>query len=269
MWLTQHHTAPSGAFLRTPDRVAIAGDWHANTQYGRMAVHHARKRNADVLIHLGDFGFNFTDKFLDGLQEALNDDELILGFVEGNHENYDWLLEQPVADDGLRHLRERIVHLPRGFRWRWGGTACLAVGGAYSLDRALRIPGTTWWPQEILRDEEVDAIAAAGVTDAMFCHDCPAGVTIPELARDRFGFPDEDVQGADRCRATLRRLVDQVQPNRLWHGHYHRRYQFVLDADGYRTVIDGLGRDKQPIDNNMVVIPMAALGTHRATRIAV
>ncbi|MFC7752285.1 metallophosphoesterase [Tsukamurella soli] len=255
-------------FLRTPERVALAGDWHANLSYGREVIRHARQRNADVLIHLGDFGFDFTDEFLDGLEAELNEDEMILGFVEGNHENYDRLLERPVADDGLRYLRERIVHLPRGFRWRWGITYCLAVGGAYSLDRVLRKPGKTWWPQEILREDQVDAIAAAGPADAMFCHDCPAGVAIPELTHDRIGFPPEDIEGADHCRDTLRRLVDQVRPARLWHGHYHRRYQSVLDAGAYRTVVDGLGRDKQPIDNNMVVVPLGALGAHRASRAA-
>ncbi|MDX5962485.1 MFS transporter [Rhodococcus opacus] len=35
-------------------------------------------------------------------------------------------------------------------------------------------------------------------------------------------------------------------------------------GDGYRTVIDGLGRDKDPIDNNMVVVNLAALGNHQA-----
>ncbi|QDQ95359.1 hypothetical protein FND50_34640 [Rhodococcus sp. WB9] len=54
-------------------RVAIAGGWHANTAYGLVAIAHAAKPNADVLIHLGDFGFAFTDAYLDALDRALDD----------------------------------------------------------------------------------------------------------------------------------------------------------------------------------------------------
>lgn len=164
----------TGRFLCTsPGRVAIAGDWHANTAYGAVAIAHAAKRNADVLIHLGDFGYAFTDAYLDALDRALDEHDLVLGFVEGNHENFDWLLAQPIASDGLRYLRNRIVHLPRGLRWRWGNTRCLAVGGAYSIDRFLRIPGTSWWPQETITDDDVRRIADAGPAEVMFCHDCP------------------------------------------------------------------------------------------------
>ncbi|MBA8959223.1 hypothetical protein JOJ86_002514 [Rhodococcus percolatus] len=64
----------TGRFLCTsPGRVAIAGDWHANTACGVVAIAHAAKRNADVLIHLGDFGFAFTDAYLDALDRALDD----------------------------------------------------------------------------------------------------------------------------------------------------------------------------------------------------
>ncbi len=266
MWLVDPHPVSPHAFLRTPSRIALAGDWHANLAYGQKAIRHAGLRNADVMIHLGDFGFAFTDAFLDGLESELEAAGLVLGFVEGNHENHDWLLAQPVADDGMRHLRDRILHLPRGFRWSWGSTRCLAVGGAYSLDRVLRTPGKSWWPQEMLTADQVRTIGEAGAADVMFCHDCPAGVPVPGLEADRREFPAEDVAEADRCRQLLRDLVDVVRPNRLWHGHYHRRYQGVLHGEGYTTVIDGLGRDKQPVDNNMVVVPLRSLAFHTAVR---
>uniref|UniRef100_UPI003F658D44 metallophosphatase n=1 Tax=Rhodococcus opacus TaxID=37919 RepID=UPI003F658D44 len=249
------------SFLDTPHRVALAGDWHANTDYGVMAIAHARKRNADVITHLGDFGFNFTDDYLDALDHALATHDLILGFVDGNHENFDWLLTQPVAADGLRYLRDRVVHLPRGFRWQWDRTRCLAVGGAHSIDSFLRTPNRTWWSQEEITTDQAQSIRAGGHADAMFCHDCPAGVTVPGLERERFGFPPEAVEASERGRRTLRGIVDIVQPTRLWHGHFHYRYQSVLDGAGYRTVIDGLGRDKQPIDNNLVVANLTALGS--------
>ena len=262
------HGSPSGGssasqFLSPPRRVAIAGDWHANTRYGTEAIAHARKRNADVVVHLGDFGFTFTESYLNALDGALEEHNLVLGFVDGNHENFDWLLAQPVAPDGLRYLRDRIVHLPRGFRWSWGETRCLAVGGAYSIDRILRMPGKAWWPQEVLTADDVRHIAGAGGADVMFCHDCPSGITGPAMDRARYGFPDAELSASEANRVKLRQIVDSVRPRRLWHGHFHHRYQAILEGTDYRTVVDGLGRDKGPIDNNMVVINLDDLGRHR------
>ena len=41
-------------------------------------------------------------------------------------------------------LAGRIWHLPRGHRWRWHGRDWLALGGAVSLDRAVRTAGVNW-----------------------------------------------------------------------------------------------------------------------------
>ena len=250
-------------FLAPPTRIAIAGDWHADTDYGVAAIDHAAKRDAGVLLHMGDFGYNFTDSYLNALDDALRRHDLELGFVDGNHENFDRLLAQPVAADGLRHLRERIVHLPRGFRWRWGTTRCLAVGGAYSIDRFLRTAGKSWWPQETITVAQARDIITAGRADVMFCHDCPAGIEVPGAACDRFGCPAEELQRSEVHRDLLRSIVDAVRPARVWHGHFHHRYRSLLEGDGYRTVIDGLGRNGDPIDNNMVVVNLSELGFHR------
>lgn len=255
----------AGRFLsRTPARIAIAGDWHANTDYGVEAVLHAGRRHADVIVHLGDFGYNFTDPYLDGLESALEAQDLVLGFVEGNHENFDRLLARSVTQDGLRPLRERIVHLPRGLRWQWGTTRCLAVGGAYSIDRFLRTEHTSWWQQELITDADVRSVVAGGRADVMFCHDCPSGIAVPGMERDRYGYPESALMASEDNRLRLREIVDGVRPRRLWHGHFHHRYQALLDGGSYRTVVDGLGRDKDPIDNNMVVIDLSALGQHSA-----
>jgi hypothetical protein len=64
-------------------------------------------------------------------------------------------------------------------------------------------------------------------------------------------------------RGVLRAIVDAARPGRLWHGHFHHRYRTVLEGNGYRTVVDGLGRNGDPIDNNLRVVNLADLGFHR------
>jgi len=259
---------PNHSFFTPPARIAIAGDWHADTDYGVAAIEHAAKRDATVLLHLGDFGYNFTARYLDALDDALRRRAMVLGFVDGNHENFERLLAVPVAADGLRYLREWVVHLPRGLRWRWGQTRCLAAGGAYSIDRFLRTPGTSWWPQETITKRQARAIAAGGSADAMFCHDCPSGVEVPGAAFDRFYCPADELHRSEAHRTLLRTIVDAVRPARLWHGHFHHRYRTLLHGEGYCTVIDGLGKNGDPIDNNMVVVNLAELGFHRFALVA-
>lgn len=249
--------------LFPPARIAIAGDWHADTDYAVAAIEHAAKRDATVLIHLGDFGYQFTDRYLNSLNDALDRCGIVLGFVDGNHENFDRLLSWHVDADGLRHLRDRIVHLPRAFRWQWSQTRCLALGGAYSIDRFLRTPGHSWWPQECLTAEQARDAATGGPADVMFCHDCPAGLAVPDAAREQLGFPAKELRRSQLYRVRLRSVVDAVRPLRLWHGHFHHRYQSVLCGDRYRTVVDGLGKNGDPVDNNMVVVNLSELGFHR------
>lgn len=261
--MNTHQRIGVDRFLEVPSRIALAGDWHADTRHGVAAIEHAARRNATVLIHLGDFGYRFTDRYLDTLDDTLRRCGLVLGFVDGNHEDFDRLLAYPLADSGLRYLRERIVHLPRGWRWSWGSTQCLALGGAYSIDRILRVEGTSWWPQEAITVEEAETAVAGGTADAMFCHDCPAGVVVPGRPRERYGFPPSEVAASQANRDRLRRVVDQVRPARLWHGHFHQRHQALLEGAGYRTVVDGLGKNNDPLDNNLVVVNLPDLGHHR------
>lgn len=159
----------------------------------------------------------------------------------------------PVDVDGVRYLRDRITHLPRGFRWEWGTVRCLAVGGAYSIDRIRRAPGRAWWPQETITAEEACNIAARGAADVMFCHDCPSGIVVPGAALDRYYCPAPQQQRSEVHQALLRSIVDVVRPARLWHGHFHHRYRALLDGGYYRTIVDGLGKNGDPIDNHMVV----------------
>ena len=46
----------------------------------------------------------------------------------------------------------------------------------------------------------------------MFCHDCPAGITVPGAAGDRFGFPTKELRRSELYRARLRYVVDAVRP---------------------------------------------------------
>src|SRR6516225_8423012 len=138
-----------------PERIGVAGDWHGNMAWATRAV---RKISAllpadgpRIIVHLGDFGIwpgPGGREYLSRLDAALTAAGAVLSFVDGNHEDFAQLARLRPGPDGRAQVTERIWHLPRGHRWRWHGRDWLALGGAVSLDRAVRTAGADWWPEE-------------------------------------------------------------------------------------------------------------------------
>lgn len=268
------------AFPPSLKTVAVAGDWHGDKQFACWAIMAASSPStgrADFLLHTGDFGYDFRPDYLDALDRTAAYAGLIVAFVDGNHEDFDWLLSQPVDPDGVRRLRDRVWHLPRGFRWAWTSSASpdadpvsfLALGGAVSPDRDWRMMKQNadpaqrcWWPQEQITEADAERAVSGGPVDVMICHDVPAGVpdTVLGIDGNPFGFEPETLAECDRQRVLLRRVVEAVQPRRLWHGHYHRRYSFELETlTGNRCTVEGFGANNGIIENNMTMSDIASL----------
>lgn len=118
----------------------------------------------DKLIVCGDFGFVFEvrrtnerywdDDKLDYLEQFFPAEIL---FVSGNHENFDRLATYPQEErcgGTVRRIRKNIFLLQRGEVYVMEGKKFFTFGGAYSIDKAWRTPGKSWWPQELPSPEE-------------------------------------------------------------------------------------------------------------------
>lgn len=240
--------------LETPDRIAVAGDWHMNTEYAEAAIKYAIDGGADVILHAGDFGWMFERSFLRHVCAALAVDDTRLLFVDGNHEHHDRLAGWPVADNGLRQVYNRIFHLPRGFRWTWDEVRFLALGGAHSVDRDRRLAYLSWWPQETLSAGDVVRSLRDGLADVMLTHDCPAGVDIPGLQPELFS--KAEILRAEAHRRLLRNVVDEVQPLRIFHGHYHVSYQQTVDLGWGPLRVTGLDCNGAELADNVHLIDL-------------
>lgn len=257
-------------------RVLLAGDWHGNTTYGVEVLHHARRVHAGVVIQLGDFGF-FDDGegHLDVLSATAQHLDLTLLVVDGNHEDFSLLERFPVLDEGpgrgLRPVRPRIWHLPRGSRWTWSDAAgtsgrWVAVGGAASVDRALRTEGYSWWAAEELTEAEAARIAAGTPVDVVVCHDRPAAAALALgdrpgewWVRAPWAWAREDLARSDRHAARLQQVVDALRPSHVWHGHLHQRTEVRLDpaAWGGTCTVHGLSLDGEPLEQTTAVVGVA------------
>ena len=231
-----------------PERVLVVGDLHGNTAYAKKVVDHAAGA-ADAIVQVGDFGVGWrgSDRFLDALEARLAAAGVHLYWLDGNHDH--------LTDDYTD--RPHITYLPRGTRWTWWGQTWMALGGATSIDRLSRMPGTEWWPEEALTDGDVEYASRPGHVDVLVCHDAPYGANVPGVGLGPprpCEWPLETQLESCEHRLKLRKVVDAVRPKLVIHGHMHRRYSDMLHLDGRDVLIEGLDCDDAPLVDSTLFI---------------
>lgn len=243
--------------------VTLAGDWHGDAGWAARAIEQAAAAGSRLVVQLGDFGLwpgDAGEGYLDAVELACRRHDVVVFWLDGNHEDFDRLARYPIAPNGLRPVRPNVWHLPRGTRWTWHGQVWLAVGGAVSVDRARREPGTSWWWQETLKPDEAASIAAAGPADVLLTHDRPA---MAQAALGEFpgswhaqglanGWAREDLHAADEHSALLQTVVDAVMPSRLFHGHMHERYDALINPATWGRPCRVTGLDQQGGRSNLL-----------------
>ncbi len=175
-------------------------------------------------------------------------------FVDGNHEDHPQLAALPKSG-GLGEVRPHIWHLPRGTRWEWGGLRCAALGGATSVDRALRTPGLDWWDGESLTEQDVATFVAGGPCDLAITHDRPAGVNTPGITRDggiRL-WGEDAINAAESHESRLAQALIPTRPALVIHGHLHVRYTATWRYPGGSAVVEGLDCDGSTPEANMIL----------------
>lgn len=216
----------------TPDLVAVAADWHGDTEWAVRTVYQAADAGAAGVVQLGDFGlWPGNGRFLVRLEQACRRLGLWLWWLPGNHEHWPTLREWEATAGAGRafQVRPDVWYLPRGYRWTWHGRTWMALGGAVSPDRAHRSPGHDWFPDEALSDVDVAAAAAGGPVDILLTHDSPAMVPVTFPPAPTF-WRLEDLAAADRHREQLQRAVDAVRPAMIMHGHLHMAFAKQVSA---------------------------------------
>ena len=173
-------------------KVAVAGDWHHNTDWAMKTIDMVSRSHISVILHVGDFGvWPGQEAFLQKTDQTLQQHAMTLLVTPGNHE--DWsLLDSRFAENGNRPFRPEGTHniwlLPRGWRFEISGVHFLSIGGAPSVDRDERLgENLDWWPTETISDEVVNDIIRAGHAEVMLCHDSPSGSSekVEEIAERR------------------------------------------------------------------------------------
>lgn len=255
-----HLQTPDSPMLNPGPQVALAGDWHGDAYWGQKMLDVCAADGIRTVLHLGDFGlwpgYQGTG-YLKRLGQHLEKNNQLLYWLDGNHDDHDALEAWPVEANGLRRIRDRIWHLPRGFRWDWHGRTWMALGGAHSVDRQFRTAHADWWPGELISPQEVLVALSGGPVDVLLTHDAPLGIPKLDerLAPNVLGWPQEELDSAYLHQKVLRQVVDIVRPAQIYHGHYHWRYddELVL-PDGHQVRVSGLDCDNTTRQDNLLYV---------------
>ena len=154
--------------------------------------------------------------------------------IIGNHEQFDALNSYSVDEwnGGKVHIIEPgIIHLMRGQVYQIDGKRFFVFGGAYSIDRAYRDLGFTWFEEEIPSQEEYEEAwknleACDYEVDYIISHTGPYEV-ITEL-----GYECHD-EALEQVRF-FQQVADCVDFKDWYFGHFHED----VDVEKFRCRIE-------------------------------
>lgn len=220
--------------MRGNMKIYITGDTHIPIDISKLNMKAFPEQRDltrdDYVIILGDFGLYWhDDKEYRHWKKWLEDKPFTILWIDGNHENHQWINELPVTiwhGGKVHQTAENIIHLMRGECFEIGGKYFLAAGGAQSYDRLCRTEGISWWKEELWSHKEqsnlfftLDKLKAKNIRlDYILSHTCPK-----ELLTPMFGVsPWEDPDPTTDLLATVYEELG-VNGFQVWYfGHWHQ-----------------------------------------------
>jgi 3-oxoacid CoA-transferase subunit A len=212
--------------------IYVTGDIHGNpTRIENFCMEHSIS-NEDILIILGDTGLNYyLDYRDDWLKKRLANLPITIFCIRGNHEERPqnistYKIKQMFGNDVFYEPKyPNIIFAKDGNIYNIEGNKCLAIGGAYSVDKDYRLAcGWTWFKDEQLSKEEMLSIGA-GITEYMetdnidyiLTHTCPYNIRPTHLF-----LSDIDQSTVDTSMEHwMQSLSDILNFKRWYFGHYH------------------------------------------------
>ena len=205
----------------------ITGDTHGTTDIGKvvqfLGEHEDEYTKDDYLIICGDVGVcGFDPEMEKETRRILRELPVTVLFIDGNHEHHQRLADYPVDEwmGGKVHFIEpEIIHLMRGQVYDIDGTTFFTFGGAYSVDKNVRIEGFDWFPEEIPTHEEyeegLDNLEKHNYSvDYIITHSAPREVAAA------LGY-GEETHDEIALRRYFQQIADEAEYRMWFFGHFH------------------------------------------------
>lgn len=220
--------------------IFLTGDTHndfSRLSYKKWPISKDLCKN-DLLIILGDFGLlsdNGISKREKYLRNWLNNRPYTIAFICGNHENHPRLYNLPPADifgGTVGVVEDSIYHFRRGEVYTIQDKKIFTFGGATSIDRSTKVPGLSWWKEEVPSPKEMDD-GLQNLEDHQNNVDYILAHTAPEnIAKELIKKLNSFFNDPDPTRKYLEHVCSTTSFKDLYCGHWHIDY----DIDNYHIM---------------------------------
>jgi len=206
--------------MTNKQRILVIGDVHGDWSALNKLIN---VKQPEIILQCGDFGYwprmQKSSRTIMTSQGERNirakaagpkvPEGSVLYWCDGNHEDHHSLRDRETDE-----LWPRTFYMPRGKVLTLpDGRTVMFAGGAASIDHNCRTYGIDWFPEEILTEKDVFAIAHEGPVDIMISHTLPHEFDV--LAGKPYGYM------SDPSRLALSYLLDHHRPKQWFNGHWH------------------------------------------------
>lgn len=237
-------------------KIFVRGDLHGDQNYNELKefIEERGLTHEDMVIILGDAGILWSEKTKPEMIALYNNLGCRIGFLDGNHENFDLLQEYPVVNwcgGKIHEIAENIIHLMRGqifiIPTAEKTVKIATMGGGDSRDKEIRLEHEArtnekiWWSQETVTIDDIDElkrnVAIHGNEVDYFLSHCPSAtvkvalfnesVDIYTYGRDKYLPMESDYmvrRAINECRIKAKAYISG-------HEHIDREEMHILGKD--------------------------------------
>lgn len=234
-----------------PNKILITSDWHGKTHLIEDNIHLAKQNGIEIIIHLGDLGYNYYESdsdFEENLDEMLVENDVFMLWIDGNKENHEWLNTLDKRADGFVQTgpSQRLFYIPRGTTWEWNNIVFGGLGGAHSVNQNQLIEGVTLFSDlEEPDSHDVEKLFSKNI-DILFSHDVPYGIHIVSNAASSY----TDYLNGLETPKKVRSVIDNNNVKKVYCGHRHQEINTTIK----NTEIVGIDGE-----NNSLVLDLSTL----------
>ena len=208
--------------------IYLTGDTHGDFQRIAHFCAHMHTKPADIMIILGDAGINFYGGWRDlNKKEFISKLPITLFCIHGNHEQRAATLPSYTEQEwhgGTVYVEEKfpsILFAKDGEVYDLNGMQAMVIGGAYSIDWMIWIPGRNWWPDE-QPSSEIRACVESKLEQLGWKVDMVLSHTVPLKYEPVEVFLLGIDQQVDKSTEQwLDRIEERLHYGKWYAGHYH------------------------------------------------
>ena len=208
----------------------ITGDTHGDFDRVRDFCEENETTTDDVLVILGDAGINFYLNVYDERRKAeISELPITLFCIHGNHEERPYMIdgyEEKLWNEGIVYWEEEypnILFAKDGEIYDFDGKKCIAIGGAYSIDKYYRLMHFAPWFETEQPSEEIKAYVESQLEKVNWTVDVVFTHTVPKQYEPTWAFiPGYDQSRVDKSTEEWLDTIEQNLSYERWYaGHYH------------------------------------------------